>query len=134
MNDLFSEPYYAAARAPKRLPESEGETRLRRVLTDDAFDVVSDAVKRWNSPLREAIRAITALKLTDDAGRTAASVPVAVVDGMPQPLALATSHIESWQWWLVLHSPELKQADEGLTLILEKRSCSPIFCAISRHR
>ena len=51
MNDLFSEPYYAAARAPKRLPESEAESRLRQVLTDEAFDIVSDVVKRWNSPL-----------------------------------------------------------------------------------
>jgi hypothetical protein len=121
MDELFSQPYYAAVKAPKRLPESLSESRLRQVLTDQARGVVTDTAKRWNAPLREAVRAATALKFADDAGRVVATAPVAVVDGMPQPLAVTTNHIEPWQWWLVLHRSALKQADEGLNLVIEQR-------------
>ena len=120
MSELFG-PYYTATTAPKRLPESEAENRLRQVLTDEASGVVSDAVKRWSPLLREAVRAVTALKFTDDSGHVTATAPVAVVDGMPQPLAEVTSDIESWQWWLVLHRPALEQADRGLNLVLNQR-------------
>lgn len=115
MNDLFRGPYYAAAKAPKRLPHTEAEARLRQVLTGENRQIVSDAVDRWNIPLREAVRSATALKFG-----AAANVPVDVVDGMPEPLAQAADHIEPWQWWLVLHRPALEQADNGLKLILDE--------------
>jgi hypothetical protein len=121
MSDLFNEAYYAAASAPTRLPESKAESRLRQVLTTEAFDVVSETVKRWNVPLRSEVRAVTALKLADDSGRTTANIPVAVIDGMPNPLAEATSDLELWQWWLVLHRPALEQADQGLKLIVDQK-------------
>ena len=120
MSELFG-PYYAAATAPKRLPASEAENRLRQVLTNEASEVVSAAVKRWSPLLREAVRAVTALKFTDDSGHVAAAAPVAVIDGMPQPLAELASDFEPWQWWLVLHRPRLEQADHGLSLVLDQR-------------
>jgi hypothetical protein len=78
-------------------------------------------VKRWNATLRAEVRAITALKFTDDSGRITASIPVAVIDGMPGPLAEATNHIEAWQWWLVLHRPDLELADRGLKLLVDEK-------------
>ena len=121
MSDLFNEAYYAAASAPARLPESQAESRLRQVLNDEAFDIVSETVKRWNDTLRKQVRAVTALKLADDSGRTTSNVPVAVVDGLPNLLADATKEIETWQWWLVLHRPTLEQADRGLKLIDDQK-------------
>jgi hypothetical protein len=96
VSDLFNEAYCTAASAPARLPESQAESRLCQVLTREAFDIVSETVKRWNGPLRAEVRAITALKLTDDSGRMTANIPVAVIGGMPKPLAEATSGIEAW--------------------------------------
>jgi hypothetical protein len=121
VSDLFDEPYYAATAAPPQLPSSQAETRLRQVLASSTFEVVSDTVKRWNATLRAEVRAVTALKFTDDTGRVAATAPVAVVDGMPKPLAEATNELETWQWWLVLHRPALEQADRGLKLIGDQR-------------
>ncbi len=120
MSDLFDEPYFAAATAPPRLPETQAEKRLREVLTKHAFKIVSDTVKRWNAPLRTEVRAVTALKLTDDSNRISTSVPVAVVDGLPKSLAEATSNFEAWQWWLILHRPALEQADRGLKLLVDE--------------
>lgn len=121
VSDLFDEPYYAATAAPPQLPISQAETRLRQVLAGSTFDDVSDTVKRWNATLRAEVRAVTALKFTDDTGRVAATAPVAVVDGMPKPLAEATDELETWQWWLVLHRPALEQADRGLKLVGDQR-------------
>ena len=121
MNDLFCDAYYAAAAAPRRLPPSEAEQRLKNVLAPGTLDVVSETVKRWNAPLRAEVRAVTALKLADNSGRSIANVPVAVIDGMPKPLAEVTSEIKEWQWWLVLQHRVLKNADEGLKLILENK-------------
>jgi hypothetical protein len=115
MDDRVREPYYAAAKAPKRLPESRAEVQLRQVLTEDNRQIVSDAVERWNTTLREAVRSITALKFS-----VATNVPVDVVDGMPEPLAKAADDIEPWQWWLLLYGPTLEQADNGLNLIINK--------------
>lgn len=120
MGDLFDEPYYAAVAAPARLPQTQAEKRLSDVLTRQAFDIVSDTVKRWNTPLRAEVRAVTALKLTDDSGRMTASVPVAVIDGMPRSLADATSGFEAWQWWLILNRPALEQAEQGLKLVVDQ--------------
>jgi hypothetical protein len=39
---------------------------------------------------------------------------------MPEPLAEAVSHIQPWQWWLVLYRPALEQADQGLKLIVDQ--------------
>jgi hypothetical protein len=117
MFDRYSSevPYYSAAKtAPKRLPESAAEDRLRQVLTDDNCQIVSDAVDRWNVPLREEVRSITALKL-----KVGTNVSIDVVDGMPGPLAKAVSDFEPWQWWLVLNRPALEQADQGLKLVIE---------------
>src|SRR5207302_1429833 len=85
------------------------------------FRSVSDTVKRWNAPLRAEVRAVTALKFTDEAGRVAATAPVSVIDGIPRSLAEATNGVETWQWWLVLHRPALQQADGGLKLIADQR-------------
>jgi len=63
MRDLFCDAYYAAAAAPRRLPLSEAEQRLKNVLAPGTLDVVSETVKRWNAPLRAEVRAVTALKL-----------------------------------------------------------------------
>lgn len=71
MSDLFKEKYYEAARAPRRLPESHSESRLRQVLSDDNLQIVRDAVERWNAPLRDAVRSATALKFADGLGRVA---------------------------------------------------------------
>jgi hypothetical protein len=95
VSDLFNEAYYAAASAPARLLESQAESRLRQVLSREAFEVVSETVKRWNDPLRKLVRAVTALKLADESGRTTANVPVAIIDGLPNPLAEVTSEIET---------------------------------------
>ena len=122
MSDLFkSDTYSAAAVAPARLSESRAESQLRQVLSRDAFSIVSDTVKRWNTTLRTEVRGITALKFTDDSGRITASIPVSVIDGMPVPLAEATNHIEAWQWWLILHRPNLEQADQGLKLVVDRK-------------
>ena len=40
---------------PSRFPESEAEGRLRDVLTDQARDVVSGTVERWNTALRTEV-------------------------------------------------------------------------------
>jgi hypothetical protein len=121
MSDLFTEKYYEAARAPRQLPESHSESRLRQVLSGDTLQVVRDAVERWNAPLREAVRSATALKFADGLGRVVANVSVDVVDGMPRPLADATHDVEPWQWWLVLHRPALEQANQGLKLIIDEK-------------
>jgi hypothetical protein len=120
LSDLFDEPYFAAATAPPRLPESHAEKNLREVLANQAFKTVSETVKRWNAALRTEVRAVTALKLTDDSGRMSASVPVSVVDGMPKSLAEATSSVEPWQWWLILNRPALEQTDRGLKLVVDE--------------
>jgi hypothetical protein len=120
LSDLFKLASYSAA-APARLSESRAESQLRQVLSRESFNVVSDTVKRWNTTLRAEVRTITALKFTDDSGRLTASIPVAVIDGMPGPLAEATNHIEAWQWWLILHRPNLEQADQGLKLLVDQK-------------
>ena len=117
MHDLSDpEPYYIAASAPPRLPGSQAEQRIMQVLTESARETVVDAVKRWNQALRTEVRAATALSLPEGT-----SVPVAVIDGMPKPLADATAHIETWQWWLSFHRPTLEQTDYGLKLLLQER-------------
>jgi hypothetical protein len=121
VSNFFNEAYYAGAAAPGRLPESQSERRLREVLSQEAFEIVSETVKRWNAPIRAEVRAVTALKLTDDSSRITANIPVSVIDGMPKPLAEATNEIEAWQWWLVLHRPTLEQADRGLKLIVDQK-------------
>ncbi|SRR6266436_2016057 len=120
MNQFSAQPYYAATAAPKRLPESLAEIRLLQVLTRDAHREVVEAVNRWNGPLRAEVRALTALKLTDDSGRSSTKLPVAIIDGMPKPLADVTGEIEPWQWWLVLNRPALELADHGLKLLIEQ--------------
>jgi hypothetical protein len=116
VHDLFDEPYYVAASAPPRLPGSQAEQRVMEVLRDRARETVVETVKRWNQALRTEVRAATALSLPDGA-----SVPVAVVDGMPKPLADATAHIETWQWWLAFHRPTLEQTDHNLGFLLNER-------------
>lgn len=120
--DLFDEPYYAAASAPPRLRESETETRLRRVLSNDARDSVLQAVARWNQTLRQEVRAVTGLRLGEEHGGGRTNVPVIVADGIPAPLADAAEGVESWQWWLALHRPELEQGVYGLDLVTESAS------------
>ena len=78
-------------------------------------------MKRWNTPIRDAVRAVTALKFTDASGRVTASVPIAVVDGIPKSLAEVTNDIEPWQWWLVLNRPALMWTEHGLRLIADKQ-------------
>lgn len=114
-------PYASAAKAPGRLPQSPSEDRLVQVLADQAKKAVSDAVRRWNSVLRDAVRGITALRLSDDSTQSATTIPISVVDGLPRPLASATEDVEGWEWWLVLNGPALKQAREGLALILSTK-------------
>jgi hypothetical protein len=132
MPNLFNEPYYEASAAPARLPESQSEQRLRGVLNNQAREVVSETVKRWNTPLRTEVRAVTALKLTDETGRPTASVPVSVVDGMPRSLADATAHVSPLEWWLALHRPALETANKGLQLLVDNDSLLaqqiPDFC------
>ena len=117
-----SEPYYLGKKAPRRLPMTVAEERLKPVLASGARSAVAETVKRWNVGLREAVRATTALKLSGDSGRAAASVPVSVADGMPQPLAEATSDVEQWQWWLILFAPALAEARDGLGVIAGQRA------------
>jgi hypothetical protein len=64
--DNFVEPFYAAKTAPKNLPPSQSEKRLRKVLTDQATQIVSNAVKNWRDGLRRAVREITALTFVDE--------------------------------------------------------------------
>ena len=116
-----SVPYYHEKKAPGRLPVTVAEERLQHVLAPGAQSVVSETVKRWNVALRDAVRGATALKLSGDSGRAVASVPVSVVDGMPRPMAEATSDIEPWQWWLILNAPALATAREGLRIIADER-------------
>ena len=116
MHGLSDEPYYVAASAPGRLPESQAEQRLMEILTVRARETVAETVKRWNLALRSEVRAATALTL-----RNSTSVPVAVIDGMPKPLADVTDHIESWQWWLALHRPTLEQTDQGLQFLFSQK-------------
>jgi hypothetical protein len=122
MNELFHEPYYAGAKAPPRLPETRAERRLKQVLTQSSKTIVAETVNRWNKPLRDAVRAATALKFTHDSGRVAATVSVEVIDGMPAPLAEGVVDIEPWQWWLVLNRPALMRSDQGLKLIEDHKN------------
>jgi hypothetical protein len=115
VSGLFNEPYFVAASA-RSLPESQAERRVMQLLTDNARETVVETVKRWNQPLRTEVRAVTALSLPDGTG-----VPVAVIDGMPKPLADATGHIETWQWWLAFHRPALEQTDHGLQFLLNEK-------------
>ena len=116
-----NEPYYLEKKAPRRLPMTVAEERLKPVLAAGARSAVGETVKRWNVGLRDAVRGATALKLSGDSGRAVASVPVSVVDGMPRPMAEATSDIEPWQWWLILNAPALATAREGLRIIADER-------------
>ena len=116
-----SEAYYLARKVPRRLPMTVSEERLKPVLASGARSEVMETVKRWNVGLRDAVRATTALKLSGDSGRPAVSIQVSVVDGMPQPLAEATSDVEQWQWWLVLFAPALAEARDGLGIIAGQR-------------
>ena len=43
--------------------------RLREVLSQESFEIVSETVKRWHAPIRAEVRAVTALKPTDDPQR-----------------------------------------------------------------
>lgn len=117
MDDLFNDSYYLAASAPGRLPETTAEQRVLKVLTGHSRETVLEAVKRWNQILRTEIRSATALSLPDGA-----SVPVAVIDGMPKPLADATSHIETWQWWLAIHRPTLERTEQSLQFLINEKS------------
>jgi hypothetical protein len=115
LKELSSEPYYAAASAPPHLPISDAERRIDKVIAHGDRQVVSDTVKQWNKILRENVRAATALKLNGE------TVPIAVIDGMPKPLADATADIETWQWWMVLNRPSFEQTGHGLQLLLNQR-------------
>ena len=121
MSGLIGDPYYVASAAPRYLPKSRAEERLRNVLAEETRDVVSETVKRWNAPLRAEVRAVTALKLPDEFGRPSVTIHVAVTDGMPKPLADQTNDFTEWQWWLVLQRRSLKQAIEGLDLLVKNK-------------
>jgi len=95
MDHRYREPYYAAAKAPGRLPETTAERRLQGVLSPQAYNMVLETVKRWNPLLRAEVRAMTALKLVDDSSRSSVSIQVSVVDGMPKPLAAVTSDLQT---------------------------------------
>jgi hypothetical protein len=114
--------YFSASTPPKRLPKSQAEERLWPVLASESAHIVEGAVKSWREILRQAVRDTTALKFTDETGKSVASVPIKVVAGLPQPFAEATSDLDTWKWWLVLHRPELEQADLSLKLVIDKRA------------
>lgn len=78
MNEFFS-PFYAAKTAPKHLPQTKAENRLRQVLDDGAAHIVSEAVKRWRDILRQAVRDTAALKFTDEGGKAVVGVPIEVI-------------------------------------------------------
>src|SRR5262245_33973943 len=115
-HNSFKVPYYTAAKtAPKRLPESRTEDRLRQVLTDDNCQIVPNVVDHRKDTHRDEVHSTTALKF-----KRCMRVPIDVVDGMPGPLAEAMSDIQPWQWWIVLYRPALEQADQALKLIINE--------------
>jgi hypothetical protein len=51
-----------------------------KVLAPATQKIAYDTVRRWNAPLRAEVRAVTALKLAKESGRTVDNIPVDVTE------------------------------------------------------
>lgn len=78
---------------------------------------VEQAFKQWNNTLREHLRAEMALKLS--AGDDAQSVPVKVVDGLPDPLAAVFQGHPPELWRFLLRMPLMEATHIGLGFTAE---------------
>jgi hypothetical protein len=77
---------------------------------------VERAHKQWNGVVREYLRAETALRLT--VGDDQQTVPVRIVDELPEPLVLLLEQIPDHVLWLSLNRAVLSQTIRGLELVL----------------
>jgi hypothetical protein len=91
---------------------------IRPLVPIDVRERVERAVSRWNSPLRDQIRATTALRLST--AERQQSIPIQVSDGFPATLAeLIIEHDDPAIWILLAGLPKLGGAVEGLQYLLE---------------
>ena len=77
-------------------------------------DVVGRTYKQWNSTLRDYLRNETALRLT--AGGNSQSVPVKVVNDMPEPFDEIMRRFAGLEW-LLLNRPALVEAANGASFM-----------------
>jgi hypothetical protein len=87
--------------------------RIANAYSNSLQLAVERATRQWNQHVREYLRAETGLRLgTAEAQR---SVPVRVVDGLPDPIAeIVASHQDPAEWELYLRRASLAAAAEGL--------------------
>lgn len=84
-----------------------------------ARGVVEKTVERFDRLLRGHLAHATAL----DAPKKGQGnvITVKVDDGMPDELASKTDGTEGWQWWLVMHGPELTATSSGLAIVIKEK-------------
>jgi len=113
--------YYAADELPKRREDSLEERMIRQILQELEGDVeerVRLTYRKYNSIIREHLRADTALKLSRDGNRT--SIPVEVLGGIPLSLNLIIRDISKEMLWLVTNRSLLENTQTGLAAVAGK--------------
>ena len=92
---------------------------IKPLIPPDAEERVSRAFKQSNQIIREQIRNLTGLKLSDGDG--ARSIPVRVVDGFPIQFAeLIDSNADPVLWRLILGQPKIGGLVEGTQFFMQE--------------
>lgn len=115
--------YYAvetpAHRSSKSSAQKQAEETIKPLLkryNQDWQERVARTFKQWNNILRDYLRNETALRLT--VGEEQQSVPVRIVDGLPEPFAeIVCDYDDPLIWQLYLNRSVLAASVNGLRLV-----------------
>jgi hypothetical protein len=111
---------------PESLPQLQrlAIARVEHLISQDAEKAVIDIVRQINKPVRDLIRAETALRLSDENVHESmpikrASIPIKIVAGFPVSVArLIERNPDPTLWRLISLHPELDSIFDGLEKLL----------------